>query len=84
MTHEERLALIHRRLPVVRVLPHSYRWAGAHVCDYFGEEQHNRLRKRLESNEETIEYRADFSDDPVTTYDARFYVADCVKWERVT
>ena len=83
MTHEARLALIHKPLPPVRVLPNSYRWAGAHVCDYFGEGQHNCLRKRLESGEDTTGYRTDYSDDPVTTFDARFFVADCVKWERV-
>ena len=37
VTHRERLALIHRELPDVRVLPISYPWAGTFVNDYFGE-----------------------------------------------
>ena len=83
MTHEERLVLIHKPLPVVRVLTRSYAWAGAHVCDYFGEQRLTHLHKRLESNEETIGYRMDYSDDSVTTYNARFFVAECAKWERI-
>jgi hypothetical protein len=37
MTHEQRLELIYRGLPPVRVLPISYPYGGVFVNDYFGE-----------------------------------------------